>query len=820
MKTIGRRNPARTTNPMKYPLNDSIASPAQGKPWAALAVGFLAAAIFGFDLSLPLGVAGGVPYVAVILFGWWFERPGSVIALAVLCSILTALGYFLSSEGGVPWIVLLNRTLALFAIWVTTVVVIRAKSSETRIRVASDEVEALAVARSAELTTTLATSQESERRFHDMAESASDWFWELGPDLRITYLSDRFREVIGLDPSQFIGLRIEDLPVVNREQSDWHRYLAALKAQRPFRDLVYHRRLDDGSIRYFQVSGKPVFDEDGACTGFRGVTKDVTAHLEMEAALKRTHEELEQRVRERTVQLKEKNDSLRSSEARLRHLASASPAVVYTCDAVEPYSATYISQNVVTQMGFDPNQFTEDPGFWFSHVHQDDGPRILSQMANLFENDYHVHEYRFQHQTGEFRWMRDELRLVRDTEGEPVEIVGTWIDINDRKQADEEVRRLNKDLERRVAARSAELRTSETRLRDAIEALPVAFALYDREDRLTLCNEIYRSNVFHYRDSAPWGATFEEVLRDKLERGHYPAAEGRQDEWLAERLHRHRNPSDPIELKHSNGRWFWINERRTEEGGIVSVSRDITEQKRLEGEVLRQERLATLGQLTATVSHELRNPLGVIRTSAFIAKEGWSDATPRVQRALDRIDRSVVRCDRIIGELLDFTRFSDLETEPTALDSWLESTLAEQVLPSQVELRRDFNMAGIDLSIDRDRIRRAVINLFDNACQAMISPDSENDVDAHHILTVTTRALDDRVEIVFEDTGPGIPADVRPMIFEPLFSTKGFGVGLGLPTVKQILEQHGGDIDIDSVPGQGTRVRLWLPRSPGAPSAN
>ena len=122
-------------------------------------------------------------------------------------------------------------------------------------------------------------------------------------------------------------------------------------------------------------------------------------------------------------------------------------------------------------------------------------------------------------------------------------------------------------------------------------------------------------------------------------------------------------------------------------------------------------------------------------------------------------------------------------------------------------------MAGIDIAIDRDRFRRAVINIFDNACQAMTDPAANNDSDVAHILAVTTQALEDRVEIVFEDNGPGIAAKVRPMIFEPLFSTKGFGVGLGLPAVKQIMEQLGGGIGVDSVPGQGTRVRLWLPRA-------
>jgi signal transduction histidine kinase len=196
----------------------------------------------------------------------------------------------------------------------------------------------------------------------------------------------------------------------------------------------------------------------------------------------------------------------------------------------------------------------------------------------------------------------------------------------------------------------------------------------------------------------------------------------------------------------------------------------------------------------------LRNPLGVIRTSAFTVSRGLDGEGTRARRALERIERSVVRCDRIIDELLDFTRITELELEPTPLDSWLERTLAEQNLPPEVELRRKFGATAATVTLDRDRFRRAVINVFDNACQAMTDPDTRDRGATDSVLTVTTQVSEDRVEIVFEDNGPGIPSDVHPMIFEPLFSTKGFGVGLGLSVVRQIVEQHGGGIEIDSVP--------------------
>ena len=230
--------------------------------------------------------------------------------------------------------------------------------------------------------------------------------------------------------------------------------------------------------------------------------------------------------------------------------------------------------------------------------------------------------------------------------------------------------------------------------------------------------------------------------------------------------------------------------------------------------LLRNERLSTLGQLTATVSHELRNPLGVIRTSAFTLRGKLTGGEPRAERTLDRIERSVVRCDRIIDELLDFTRISQLEPKPTSLEAWLEETLNEQTLPSGVALRLAFDRPDMAVSLDHDRFRRAIINVFDNACQAMIGDALEDADSDEHILTVRTQESDGRIEVIFEDTGPGIPPDVYQKIFEPLYSTKGFGMGLGLPVVKQIMEQHGGGIEIDSEEGRGTKVCLWLPTSP------
>jgi len=184
----------------------------------------------------------------------------------------------------------------------------------------------------------------------------------------------------------------------------------------------------------------------------------------------------------------------------------------------------------------------------------------------------------------------------------------------------------------------------------------------------------------------------------------------------------------------------------------------------------------------------------------------------KLDRPLARLGRSITRCDDLITDLLEYARMRELKRVELQLDAWLGEVLDEQKLPEGIWLKRDFTAPGVAVSLDPDRVRRVVINLFENACQALAEVDPA-EAGRDRLLTVATRETGGVVQICFEDTGPGIPPEVLPRIFDPLFSTRSFGTGLGLPTVRQIVEQHGGRIEITSEPGQGTRVLIALPLS-------
>jgi PAS domain S-box-containing protein len=254
---------------------------------------------------------------------------------------------------------------------------------------------------------------------------------------------------------------------------------------------------------------------------------------------------------------------------------------------------------------------------------------------------------------------------------------------------------------------------------------------------------------------------------------------------------------------------------------VAARSREL---EKAQADLIRQERLAALGKLTATVAHEIRNPLGTINTSVFAIGDALErNQMERVERSLKLTERNIRRCDKIITELLDFTRKRELKPEPVVIDSWLGTLLDEQQFLEGIESKRDFR-TGIRLPIDREYMRRAVTNVITNAVQAIEDEESQG-----RELKVESAVAGDRLEIRITDNGIGISADIREMIFEPLFSTKGFGVGLGLSIVKDIMEAHGGGIEIQSHVGpqepeglpeagegpakSSTTVVLWLPIS-------
>jgi len=217
----------------------------------------------------------------------------------------------------------------------------------------------------------------------------------------------------------------------------------------------------------------------------------------------------------------------------------------------------------------------------------------------------------------------------------------------------------------------------------------------------------------------------------------------------------------------------------------------------------RSKQLTTLGQITASVSHELRDPLGTIRTSMFSIRERTRDKDLGINKALDRVDRSLRRYTTIIADLLEFTRSMTAETSATHVDDFLLDVLAEQSLPVGIELTHD-HCADATLEIDSVKMIGVLYNLISNAVQAIEAPGR---------IEVRSRHEDSQVTIEVADSGVGFPEENLAKVFEPLFTTKTRDIGLGMSIVKKVVGLHGGSVRAANNPGGGGLIRIELPET-------
>jgi len=246
--------------------------------------------------------------------------------------------------------------------------------------------------------------------------------------------------------------------------------------------------------------------------------------------------------------------------------------------------------------------------------------------------------------------------------------------------------------------------------------------------------------------------------------------------------------------------------------GAIEISKDITRDIMMQRSLMQQEKLASIGRLSAGVAHEINNPLTTVLTTVMLLQEDLTPEDPLYQE-LDIIARESLRCRKIVASLLDFAHQSHLRKEP--LD--VNPIVAESVALARKQA--DFKDIPITPSLadrlpaalaDRNQLQQAFINLLVNAIEATPPGGA---------IEVATRCDPGRKEIrvVISDSGCGMPKDVQEKIFDPFFTTKESGTGLGLAITHGIIEQHGGRIDVDSTPGQGTTFMIILPAIGHAP---
>jgi signal transduction histidine kinase len=264
------------------------------------------------------------------------------------------------------------------------------------------------------------------------------------------------------------------------------------------------------------------------------------------------------------------------------------------------------------------------------------------------------------------------------------------------------------------------------------------------------------------------------------------------------------------------------------------IGQDITERKRAEEQIknqnillkkavqekqremealferlLRQEKLATIGQMASSIAHELRNPLGAVKNSVFFLKRLYHNqhldtSNPSVEEHLNLIETELNTSERVIADLLQMIRMKPPQREQTDLGPIIEDAVKHCHFPKGVQCIIELQPESFLISADPIQLRQVFVNLLTNAIQAITGDGS---------ITIRAKQVpeDQSCVIEVEDTGTGIEYDTLDNVFEPLYTTKAAGTGLGLSICKQIIENHQGQISVKSRVGQGTTVTILLP---------
>ena len=234
---------------------------------------------------------------------------------------------------------------------------------------------------------------------------------------------------------------------------------------------------------------------------------------------------------------------------------------------------------------------------------------------------------------------------------------------------------------------------------------------------------------------------------------------------------------------------------------------------RFQREMSQKERLLSLGRLSTVIAHEVRNPLMIIKGSLHALRQKDLGETA-MHEAVSDINEEVERLNRIVNEVLDFARPIRFEIAPADLNALCrESATASQASGAGVAVQLDLDPVGATVATDAERLRIALVNMLVNARHAVNGRESSV---ASQSVVLQTRISGSRVTITVADTGAGIDPAHLTNVFDPYFTTKRGGTGLGLPIAKNIIEGLGGTITIDSAPGAGTRIRIDLPYNSSA----
>ncbi len=281
--------------------------------------------------------------------------------------------------------------------------------------------------------------KESKEKYQLLVENQTDLVVKVDTEGHFQFVSPSYCEMFGKTEEELLGKKF--MPLVHEDDRGLTAKAMENLYRPPYTCYVEQRAMTKDGWKWLAWADKSVLDENGKVIAIVGVGREIDERKSAELELFKTKE-------------------------RLQYFLTSSPGVIYAAQAYGDYCATFISENVREQLGYKAEDFISDPKFWVNNIHPDDREMACAEAAKVLDKGHHIIEYRFKDKDGKYRWMRDEMNLIKDERGHPIEIVGSWYDISECKKAEEA------------------LKQNEEKYRDLVENISDVIYSYDTDGKL------------------------------------------------------------------------------------------------------------------------------------------------------------------------------------------------------------------------------------------------------------------------------------------------------------------------------------------------
>ncbi len=620
--------------------------------------------------------------------------------------------------------------------------------------------------------------RQSEMRFRDFADSASDWLWETGPDHRFSYVSPRLTQVSGLRTEDYIGRPRTEVPGNLEDSANWQQHRQDLEARRPFRDFTYARQLSDDQACHFKTSGKPIFDDGGEFLGYRGTGSDITA-------------EVERMARER------------ETEMRLVRAIEAVPAAFALFDADD----RLIMCNNKQREFYETDPVSLVPGTCFQDLahaiakhgdigySRDDAETWLARRLDRRNNP--AEGYTFKH--GADRWVSITDHFLADGSS-----ITLGVDVTDLKRSEEA------------------LREREERLRSILETAPDAIITIDDHGLISSFSP-YAEKMFGYIAEEVVGQNVKTLMPSPYRQehdgylAHYRDTGERKIIGVGREVAAQRKDGSVFPM------FLMVNEMVIEGRRMFTgVLRDMTEEKARDAQLRQAQKMEAVGQLTGGVAHDFNNLLTAIMGNLEMLEMRLGD-DDKSHVMIEAAQEAAGLGAELTGRLLAFARRQPLDPKVIALNDIVLDMrdLLERTLGETIEINTVLANPLDETLADPAQVQNALLNLAINARDAMpgggqLTIETANvELDQAYVHDHADLSAGNYVLLSVSDTGTGMTPETRDRVFEPFFTTKevGKGSGMGLSMVYGFIKQSGGHVLLYSEVDHGTTISLYLPKA-------